>query len=59
MSVQEQTMRGTWVNEAQHSVFLEGLSVSRELVDDTDDYIVGQISADELVAQTRARFGLA
>lgn len=51
-------MRQEWVNEASHSVYLEGLMVSSEFNADSKEYVAGEISADELVSMTRARFGL-
>lgn len=54
----EQEMRQDWVNEANHSVYLEGLTVSSEYSAASEDYVAGQISADELVRLTRSRFGL-
>lgn len=57
MSLQE--VRAGYVGEAFHSVYLEGLSVSEACTSQTEDYIAGEISADELVELTRARYGLA
>lgn len=54
-----QDMRQDWVNEANHSVYLEGLMVSTEYSAASEEYVAGEISADELVRMTRARFGLA
>lgn len=56
MSTREQ--RSTLVAQASHSALLEGLLTSHELSEDSDDYIAGEITADELVEMTRARFGL-
>lgn len=53
-----QDMRQDWVNEASHSVYLEGLMVSSEYNASSEEYVAGEISADELVRLTRARFGL-
>lgn len=52
-------MRQDWVNEASHSVYLEGLKVSPEYRADAEGYVAGEIGADDLVKMTRARFGLA
>jgi hypothetical protein len=53
-----QDMRQDWVTEASHSVYLEGLMVSSEYNAASEEYVAGEISADELVRMTRARFGL-
>ncbi|MHA2790116.1 antitoxin VbhA family protein [Corynebacterium sp. S7] len=47
-----------WADQAKHSLSLEGLRASKEFNSDTDSYIAGEISADQLVEKTRARFGL-
>lgn len=52
------SIRAQRVSEANHSVYLEGLAVSPEYASDTEHYIAGEISADELVRITRARYGL-
>lgn len=52
------SMRAEWVAEANHSVYLEGLTVSSDYAADAEHYIAGEISADELVSITRARYGL-
>jgi len=51
-------LRAQWVAEADHSVYLEGLAVSSEYKANTNQYIAGEISADELVEITRSRYGL-
>lgn len=53
-----QAHRAEWVSEANHSVYLEGLTVSSEYAENSQRYIAGKISADELVKVTRARYGL-
>lgn len=53
-----QEMRQNWVTEATHSAYLEGLVVSAEYEAASEEYVAGEISADELVRMTRARFGL-
>lgn len=57
--VNDQDQREALVSQATHSALLEGLPVSSEFNKDSDDYITGAISADELVELTRERFGLA
>ncbi|MHA3722951.1 antitoxin VbhA family protein [Leucobacter sp. HY1910] len=57
MSAQDQ--RETLVNQTVHSAMLEGLNVSSAFREDSDKYVAGVISADELVELTRERFGLA
>ena len=52
------SMRAEWVAEANHSVYLEGLTVSSDYAADAEHYIAGEISADELVSITRARYAL-
>ena len=44
--------------EAIHSGEMEGLTVDPDTKVDSDDYIVGVIDSDELVARARARYGL-
>ncbi|MGP5496505.1 antitoxin VbhA family protein [Corynebacterium flavescens] len=56
MSSQQQ--RAEWVSQAEHSLYLEGLLVSPEHHSNAESYVAGKISADELVAITRSRFGL-
>ncbi|GEB98288.1 antitoxin VbhA family protein [Corynebacterium flavescens] len=56
MSSQQQ--RAEWVSQAEHSLYLEGLLVSAEHHSNAESYVAGKISADELVAITRSRFGL-
>ncbi|HEY4534954.1 MAG TPA: hypothetical protein VIG71_03170 [Enteractinococcus sp.] len=51
-------LRAQWVAEADHSIYLEGLTVSSEYKAHTEQYIAGEISADELVEITRSRYGL-
>lgn len=51
-------LRAQWVAEAEHSLFLEGLSMSSEHKATAERYIAGEISADELVRMTRLRYGL-
>ena len=50
--------REDWVSEANHSLYFEGLVVSSEYAEDSQDYIAGEISAEVLVTITRARYGL-
>jgi len=51
-------LRAQWVAEADHSVYLEGLTISTAHKVNADQYIAGEISADELVKLTRSRYGL-
>lgn len=46
------------VAEAIHSGEMEGLRVSAAGRADAQEYIVGLIDSDELVARARARYGL-
>lgn len=57
MNAQEQ--RESVVNQTVHNALLEGLNVSPAFQRDSNDYIAGTISANELVDLTRERFGLA
>lgn len=57
MNAQEQ--RESVVSQAVHNALLEGLNVSPAFQRDSNDYIAGNISANELVEITRERFGLA
>lgn len=54
----DQERRDGLVSQASHSALLEGLMVSKEFRHDSDSYVAGAISADELVNLTRERFGL-
>lgn len=51
-------MRSTWVEQANHSLRLEGLTVTAEYKENSENYVAGEISADELVRITRERYGL-
>ncbi|MGX1738430.1 antitoxin VbhA family protein [Corynebacterium flavescens] len=53
-----QQQRAEWVSQAEHSLRLEGLLVSAEHHSNTESYVAGKISAEELIAITRSRFGL-
>ncbi|WP_293955000.1 hypothetical protein [uncultured Corynebacterium sp.] len=53
-----QAQRSDWIDQANHSLYLEGLLTSNEYKGDADSYVAGTISADQLVEKTRARFGL-
>lgn len=55
----DQSARVARVAESAHSGVMEGCSVTPETHADTDSYVDGTIDADELVARTRARYGLA
>ncbi|MCS4274946.1 hypothetical protein M2390_000104 [Mycetocola sp. BIGb0189] len=54
----DQNDRQMIVSQATHSALLEGLIVSQAFANDSDDYVAGTITADELVEKTRVRFGL-
>lgn len=54
----ERSEREILVQQATHSALLEGLSVSPEFGRDSNDYVAGTITADELVLLTRKRLGL-
>lgn len=51
--------RRDWTDEAVHSAYLEGLLVSAEFSEDSEDYVAGEITAEELVRRTRERYGIA
>lgn len=51
--------RRDWTDEAVHSAYLEGLLVSAEFFEDSEDYVAGEITAEELVRRTRERYGIA
>lgn len=53
-----QSQRSSWLEQANHSLYLEGLLTSKEYDGDAESYVAGTISADQLVEKTRARFGL-
>lgn len=53
-----QSQRSSWLEQANHSLYLEGLLASKEYDGDAESYVAGTISADQLVEKTRARFGL-
>ena len=53
-----QAERERRVEEAIHSGEMEGLTVDPDTKVDSDDYIAGVIASDELVARSRARYGL-
>ena len=50
--------RARLVDEAVHSGEMEGLDVTAAGRSDADEYVVGRIESDELVARARARYGL-
>lgn len=54
----DQVVRAAHVAESAHSGAMEGFSVTPETRADAARYIDGAIDADELVARTRARYGL-
>ncbi len=54
----ERAERERAVAQATHSAEMEGLTPSDAFRQDTADYIVGKADSAELVARTRARYGL-
>ncbi|CEI30267.1 Putative uncharacterized protein [Propionibacterium freudenreichii subsp. freudenreichii] len=50
--------RAQRVADAMHSSEMEGLTVGAATRADADLYVEGAIDSDELVARTRARYGL-
>jgi hypothetical protein len=46
------------LEQAEHSGEMEGLHVDPATRADAQEYIAGRIEIDELVARTRARYGL-
>ena len=46
------------LEQAEHSGEMEGLHVDPATRADAEEYIAGRIQIDELVARTRARYGL-
>jgi Antitoxin VbhA len=46
------------LEQAEHSGEMEGLHVDPATRADAEEYIAGRIEIDELVARTRARYGL-
>lgn len=49
--------RAVWVEEAVHSVRMEGLDVTRETAADVAEYVSGRISVADLVQRVRVRHG--
>ncbi|WP_067778491.1 antitoxin VbhA family protein [Actinomyces vulturis] len=52
------TQREQAVKFALHNQRMEGLPISEQTLSDVQEYIDGQTTASELVARTRARYGL-
>lgn len=52
------TERARRVSVARHNGRMEGVDVSPATRADADDYIAGALSAPDLLARTRARYGL-
>lgn len=50
--------RYAWVKEAIHSMSLEGLEVSDEFRAESEKYVAGKVTSDELLGKVRARIGL-
>ena len=59
ISADEQQRRAQSAAESLHSAELEGLTPSPAGGADMAAYVQGEFDADELVARTRARYGLA
>lgn len=59
ISASERELRERIVADAAHSSGMEGLTASPEYRADATAFVAGEIDADELVARTRARYGLA
>jgi hypothetical protein len=55
----ERTVRAQRVAAALHNGAMEGAEVTPATRADAADYVAGRIDADELVARTRLRYGLA
>jgi hypothetical protein len=51
-------LREQIVEDAVHSGEMEGLYIDPATRADTAEYVAGRIDSDELVARTRARYGL-
>jgi hypothetical protein len=58
ISKDERARRAAASEEAIASARLEGLEISAEVLADGQAYIDGEITVDELVARTRAQYGL-
>jgi hypothetical protein len=54
----ERAERQRRVEEAEHSAEMEGVEVTEQWRADAARYVAGEIDTDELVAITRARYGL-
>lgn len=46
------------LEQAEHSGEMEGLHITADARADGEDYAKGRIDVDELIARTRARYGL-
>ena len=53
-----EAVRARQVEEAVHSIRMEGLDLSPEGAADAADYVAGTISLDEYGRRTRARYGV-
>ncbi len=58
ISAAERELRERVVADAAHSSAMEGLTSSPEYRADAAAFVAGEYDADELVARTRARYGL-
>jgi hypothetical protein len=54
----DRAARARIVTDAEHSGEMEGLRVDEATREDAASYVAGQIDSHELVARTRARYGL-
>lgn len=52
------TERARRASVARHNGRMEGVEVTPEMRADADEYISGALSAADLLARTRARYGL-
>lgn len=50
--------RARWVENAVHSLRMEGLKLSSQSASDAQEYVAGRLTLDEYGRQTRARYGL-
>lgn len=54
----EQAKRRRFVDDAVHSLGMEGLTVEPEVLSDADDYVRGTITIDAFLARINARYRL-
>lgn len=58
LSNAERQRRVAALDQVRHSIEMEGLSVDPETLADGEKYAEGNITIEELVQRTRARYGL-